>query len=195
MVNKTVNNASENSASAQLKIRWRWGLLAALAMALLSLYPQIDLWVTRGADWQGSYTSLCYDEEVYGAYINGLIAGRPRRTEPLDIPDATQPPHESLFSIQVVPAYFIASWTYLFRLSVAQAFILLTPLMAFLAALILFYLLASVTRDEALSAVGALAVLICGTLAARHSVAATRPSTRSSKPPWPGMSRPESLSP
>jgi len=171
MMTKTVDDTSEHPASARPKIRWRWGLLAALAMALLSLYPQIDLWVTRGTDWQGSYTSLCYDEEVYGAYINALIAGRPRRTEPLDIPDATQPPHESLFSIQVVPAYFIASYTYLFRLTVAQAWIVLTPLMAFLAALMLFYLLASVTRDEALSAVGALAVLICGTLAARHSVA------------------------
>lgn len=168
---RTANTVGESFIPASRKIRWRWGLLAACAMALLSLYPQIDLWVTRGADWQGSYTSLCYDEEVYGAYINALISGRPRRTEPLDVPDVTQPPHESLFSIQVVPAYFIASFIYLFRLTVAQAFIVLTPLMAFLAALMLFYLLASVTRDEALSALGALAVLICGTLAARHSVA------------------------
>lgn len=171
MMTTTVDDTSEHPASARPKIRWRWGVLAALAMALLSLYPQIDLWITRGADWQGTYTSLCYDEEVYGAYLNGLILGRPRRTEPLDIPDPARPPHESLFSIQVVPAYFIASFAYLFRLSVAQAFIVLTPLMAFLAALMLFYLLASITRDEAWSALGVLAVLICGTLAARHSVA------------------------
>src|SRR5438132_1101879 len=50
-----VNETSENLAPARQKICWRWGILAALAMALLSLYPQIDLWVTRGANWQGSY--------------------------------------------------------------------------------------------------------------------------------------------
>src|SRR5207249_381398 len=45
----------------------------------------------------------------------------------------------------------------------------LPPLIAFLAMLMLFYLSALVTRDEPLAAMGALAVLICGTLAARHS--------------------------
>ncbi len=41
--------------------------------------------VTRGADWQGAFASPCFDEEVYAAYINALILGRPRRTEPLEI--------------------------------------------------------------------------------------------------------------
>ncbi|HEY2989151.1 MAG TPA: hypothetical protein VGL11_15570 [Candidatus Binatia bacterium] len=153
------------------KVHWRYGVHAALAMSLLSLYPQIDLWIARGVDWQGSYASLNYDEEIYAAYINGLILGRQRRTEPLEIPDPTRPPHESIFSIQVVPPYLILFLNRIFGLTVAQAFIWLTPLTAFLATLMIFYLIASATRDEALAAVGALAVLICGTLAARHSAA------------------------
>ena len=162
---------SGGAISKNRKIRWRWGLLAAVAMAFLSLYPQIDLWVTRGADWKGSFALLSYDEEVYAAYINGLVLGRPRRTEPLEIPNPGKPQHESLFSIQFVPAYCIALPTRAFGLTVAESFILLTLLMAYVSTLILFYLLASVTRDELFAAAAALAVLILGTLAARHSVA------------------------
>lgn len=167
-------SASTQSVSAlatSRKIRWRWGVLAAVALALLSLYPQIDLWITRGTVWQGSFTSLCYDEEIYAAYINGLVLGRERRVEPLEVPDPAQPSHESHYSIQAVPAYLTVFLTRALGLTVAQAFIVLTPLTAFLSALMLFYLLASITRNEALAAVGALAVLIFGTLAARHSVA------------------------
>ncbi len=160
---------SDLSAATSPKIRWRWGLLAALAMSLLSLYPQIDLWLTRGADWQGSYTSLNYDEEIYAAYINGLILGRPRRAKPLEIAKPGKPSYESFFSIQFVPAYLIAFFVRVSGLTVAQAFIALTPLIAFLTTLMIFYLLASATRHEALAAVGALTALICGTLACRQS--------------------------
>jgi hypothetical protein len=158
-------------SSARWKIRWSWGVFAGVVMALLSLYPQIDLWITRGTDWQGSYASVCYDEEVYAAYVNGLVLGRPRRVEPLEIQRSGRPPHESLFSIQFIPAYLIALLTRALRLSVSESFVVLAPLMAYLSALVLFYLLASITRDEALSAVCAVAVLVFGTLAARHSVA------------------------
>src|SRR5437867_9973020 len=65
------------------KVRWRWGVFAALAMTLLSFYPQVDLWITLGHHWQGAFASLHYDEETYAAYINGLLSGRPRRVEPL----------------------------------------------------------------------------------------------------------------
>jgi hypothetical protein len=153
------------------KIRWRWGVLAGIAMALLSLFPQIDLWVTRATLWEGSYASVCYDEEMYASYIQGLIMGRPRRHLPLEIPDTAKASHETPLSIQLVPAYFAVFLARVFRLRTAGVFILLTPLMAYLSTLILFYLIASVTRDEALAAVSALAALIFGTLAARHSVA------------------------
>src|SRR5207249_407888 len=83
----------------------------------------IELWLTRGADWQGSYASLFYDDEVYAAYINGLLLGRPRTSEPLGITNPGKPPHESLFSIQVVPAYLIVLSARAFGLTAVQAFI------------------------------------------------------------------------
>jgi hypothetical protein len=156
-------------ATTSRKIDWRWGLLAALVMSLLSLYPQIDLWIARGADWQGAYASMFYDEEVYAAYVNGLLLGRPRTTEPLQV-DSSGPPTESLFSIQVVPPYLLVILASVTHSSVSQIFIALTPVAAFLATLMIFYLLALATGDERLAAAGALAVLLFGTLASRDSV-------------------------
>ncbi len=63
-------------------IRWRWGLLAALAMILLSLFPQFYLWYQRGSQWNGSQAFFYTDEAAYAAYINALIDGRPRRNDP-----------------------------------------------------------------------------------------------------------------
>ena len=36
------------------KIRWRWGVIAALAITLLSLFPQCYLWWERGRQWNGN---------------------------------------------------------------------------------------------------------------------------------------------
>ena len=55
------------------KEKWRWCALAASLMVLLSLLPQIHLWIVRGKDWHGAYTSLHGDESVYSAYTNALI--------------------------------------------------------------------------------------------------------------------------
>lgn len=154
----------------QTDVRWRWGLIAAVAMALLSLYPQIDLWVTRGVEWNGAFASQSYDEEIYAAYINGLALGRPRLSLPLEIPDPNKPSYESFYSIQVVPAYLLANFVRASGFTVSEAFILLTPLMAYASTLILFYLFALVTRHETYAAVSAVGVLVFGTLAARHSV-------------------------
>src|SRR6476469_10855592 len=89
---------------------WRWGVFAALAMTIIALYPQINLWLGRGSDWQGSYVLTQGDEVAYSAYVNALISGRPRRNDPYSGRDDNfrkQQP-ESLFSIQFVPAYLIA---------------------------------------------------------------------------------------
>ena len=37
---------------ANAQIRWRLGLLAATVFSLLSIYPQVHLWVTRGDSWR-----------------------------------------------------------------------------------------------------------------------------------------------
>jgi len=151
------------------EIRWRWGVLAAVAMALLSLYPQIDLWITRGQNWQGSYASMFYDEEEYAAYINGLILGRPRRIQPLQV-DLTNTSRESQFSLQPGPPYLLALLARMTGATVSGIFIVLTPLVASFATLMIFYLLAKTTGDERLAAVGTLVVLLLGTPASRDSV-------------------------
>ena len=95
---------------AQPKIEWKWGALAALAMSIIAMYPQINLWIARGTAWQGSYVLTQGDEVAYSAYINALRDGRPRRNDPFngydDLPG--KPTYESLFSIQFLPAYAIA---------------------------------------------------------------------------------------
>ncbi len=151
------------------KIHWRLGLLAALAVTLISLYPQAKFWAARGPDWQGSYAVSQADEPLYAAYLNALIQGRPRRNNPLnnrDLTPAGQPLPESYCSIQFVPAYMLALPARALGLTTPQVFIALAPIAAFLTTLALFWLIATVTGDARLAAVGALCVLCFGTLAA-----------------------------
>jgi hypothetical protein len=145
-------------------------------MMLLSLYPQVQLWVTHDQQRKDviAYNHGLGDEVAYAAYINALIEGRPRRNDPYtgrdDRPAAPQ--FESLFSIQFVPAYGVALPARLLGLSATQAFIVLTPLMAFCSSLAIFWLLANVTANEHLAAVGTLVVLCLGALASAEGAIA-----------------------
>ncbi|MCU1265810.1 MAG: hypothetical protein JWM21_2128 [Acidobacteria bacterium] len=157
-------------------IRWRWGVLAMLAMIALSLYPHTHFRLSRGAEWNGSYAAIegVGDEVAYSAYVNALMAGRPRRNDPYSGRDDTagnQQP-ESLFSIQFVPAYLIAFTARAFGVSAATAFIVLTPLTAGAASLVLFWLLALATRDDGVAAAGTIVVLCLGTVAGGHGLPA-----------------------
>jgi hypothetical protein len=148
--------------------RWKWAALPAAAMALLALYPQINLWLGRGSTWQGSYVLVQGDEDAYSAYINALIDGRPRRNDPHtgrdDSPGAPQP--ESLFSIQFVPSYAIALPARALHLSASTIFIVLIALAAIASALAIFWLVHSVTGDQRIAAGGVIFVLCLGTLVA-----------------------------
>ncbi|HEV7374891.1 MAG TPA: hypothetical protein VGN95_09255 [Pyrinomonadaceae bacterium] len=148
-------------------VRWRLGIFAALALTLLALYPQFRLQLTRGRDWNGSFAFFSQDEIAYSAYVNALIEGRPRLSDPYtgrdDAPGAPQ--HESLFSIQFAPAYAIAIPARVFGLSAPTSFIALTALVAFASALALFWLIGMATNDERVAAAGALVVLCLGTFA------------------------------
>lgn len=163
------------------RICWRWGLLAACAMTVLSLYPQLNLWFTQGEYSQSvvAYNHGLGDEVAYAAYINALIQGRPRRNDPYagrdDQPNDLQP--ESLFSIQFIPAYMIAMPARMLGISATTAFILLTPLVAFASALALFWLLALVTNNNQVAATGVLVVLCFGALAAAEGVIANWTAT------------------
>ena len=149
-------------------IKWKWGILAAVVVTLLSLIPQFFMWGTRGSQWNGSYAEQHGDEWVYSAYIQALIDGRPRRNDPYtgrDERPGEQLP-ESLFSIQFVPAYLIAAPARALGISSSTAFILLGIIAPFLSCLAIFWLLVNVTEDERLASAGALVVICFGALAA-----------------------------
>ncbi len=153
--------------SEQTKLRWRLGVLAGVGMMILALYPQLNLWATRGSAWNGAYAYNDIDEVAYAAYLQALIDGRPRRNDPFtgrdDASGARQP--ESLFSIQFIPPYAIALFARPLGMNASWAMIITGALAAFAAALALFWLLGMVTGDDRIAATGALMVLCLGTLA------------------------------
>jgi hypothetical protein len=134
-------------------------------MALLALYPQLNLWAMRGHDWQGSYAHIDSDEVAYAAYLQALIDGRPRRNDPYTGRDdrTDRPQTESLFSIQFIPPYAIALLARVLGLSAQTVFIWLLPLIAFLAALAIFWLILLITEDERVAAASVFVVLCLGT--------------------------------
>jgi hypothetical protein len=163
--------------STNTRIEWRWGLLAASVLVLLSLYPQFHLWLNRGESWQHAvaYNQGLGDEVAYAAYVNALIDGRPRRNDPYTGRDHR--PHtplpESLFSIQFVPAYAIALPARALGISATTAFMFLTPLVAFTSGLAVFLLIFLVTGSNRIAASGVLVVLCLGTLAAAEGTFTT----------------------
>ncbi|MCA1614383.1 MAG: hypothetical protein LC800_09660, partial [Acidobacteria bacterium] len=152
--------------------RWRWGVGAGLLMAALALVPQVHLRAARGGEWRGQYASFQPDETAYSAYVNALIGGRPRRSDPYtgrdDALGAART--ETLFSIQFLPAYALALPARLLGLSASTVFIILSPLAAFASTLALFWLLLCATRDARFAAAAALAVLCLGGFATGHKL-------------------------
>ena len=153
-------------------IQWKWGGLAALAMMLLALWPQMNIWIARGSNWQGSYVAVQGDEVAYSAYINALIEGRPRRNDPYTGRDdrPNQPLPESFFSVQFIPAYAIALSARLFGVTTSTAFIALIAITAVASSLAIFWLLAKVTGDSRLAASGVIFILCFGMLVAKMRV-------------------------
>jgi len=135
-------------------------------MVLLSLIPQVHLWIVRGQQWNGSFVGAFIDEAYYAAYVNALIDGRPRRNDPFggmdDSPNHRLP--ESLYSVQFLPAYVVALPARILGVSASTVFIVLTPIAALLASMAVFWLLNSVTGDEPVAAAGTLFVLCLGGL-------------------------------
>lgn len=153
---------------------WKWGIWAALAITLLSVYPQLVMWGLRGQQWNGSFAEGDADEWVYAAYVQALIDGRPRRNDPYtgrdDQPDRPQP--ESLFSIQYVPAYLLAVPARFLGLSSSTAFIVLGILGPFFSCLAIFWLIENIVNDPRLAAAGTLIVICFGALAAGQGLVA-----------------------
>jgi hypothetical protein len=144
-------------------------------MVLLSLIPQLHLWLVRGRDWNGAYVSPQGDEPLYSAYINALIDGRTRKNDPFGGKDSSSraPLPESTFSIQFVPAYAIALPARAIGVSASTAFIVLIAAAALFAGLSVFWLLNYVTGDHQLAAAGTIFVLCLGCVVGRYGLFGT----------------------
>lgn len=143
-------------------------VVALIAILLLSLAPQLHLWLTRGSQWNGAYAGIQGDEFLYSGYINALLHGRPRRNDPFAGQDSTpaSPLPESTFSIQFIPSYVIASMGRVFGASSATIFIAWLAIGGVLAGLAVMFLLNSITSNRVVSALGMLFVLTLGATAA-----------------------------
>ncbi len=152
--------------------KWKWCAVTCLAMLLLSLMPQIHLWIVRGRDWNGAYVSLQGDEPFYSAYINALIDGRTRKNDPYAAKDSTpaSPLPESTFSIQFIPPYVISFLARTVGASASTAMIALLGATGLLATLSVFWLLNSMVGKVRIAAAGTLFVLCVGGLAGGHGL-------------------------
>src|SRR6266536_4724288 len=172
------------NSSINYGAKWKWCAMTCLAMVLLSLRPQIHLWIVRGRDWNGAYVSSQGDEFIYSAYINALITGRTRKNDPFAGRNSTSksPLPESTFSIQFIPPYVIAFLARAFGASASTAMIILIGVAGSLASLSVFWLLKAVVDDHRLAAVGTLFVLCLGALAAGSGLFPTLPFLRRYQP-------------
>ncbi|HEY0657517.1 MAG TPA: hypothetical protein VGD05_03540, partial [Pyrinomonadaceae bacterium] len=144
------------------KIRWFYAIAAGIILAILAVYPQINLQNQRGEQWQGAFASCDLDEMAYASYLQALIDGRPRRNDPYtgrDDSETSQQP-ESLFSIQFFPAYVAAVPARVFGLSASEMMPVISAFSAFFTALALFWLIVSITEDDYFAFVGTLIVVI-----------------------------------
>lgn len=149
-----------------MKIKWRYGIIAGVFLAIFSLYPQMKMVYLRGAEWNGQYAYNDIDEVAYASYLKALIDGRPRKNDPYTGRDdsAETPQPESLFSIQFAGPYTIAIPARIFGIPATWAMTISGAVAAFLTALAIFWLIWSITRDPLYAMADAIIVLAGGAL-------------------------------
>src|SRR5207247_3503238 len=174
-----------------MKIRWRFGLVAALFLAIFSLYPQLKMWNVRGSEWQGNYAYNDIDEVAYASYVKALVDGRPRINDPYtgrdDSPANPQP--ESLFSIQFAAPYTLAIPARLFGISTPWMMIIGGAVAAALTALAIFWFLFQLTRNNWYAMAGSLITLAGGAVFAGEGAASEIFLDGFSYPYFPGFRR------
>ncbi|HMS08480.1 MAG TPA: hypothetical protein PKE66_03265 [Pyrinomonadaceae bacterium] len=151
-----------------MRLRWSFGIVAAIFLAVFCLYPQAKMWYARGGEWNGHYAYNDIDEVAYAAYVRALIDGRPRKNDPYTGRDHTAetPQPESLFSIQFAAPYTLAIPARIFGFGAPWAMILSGAVAGFLSALAVFWLLGRMTGSSWFASAGALATFCFGSLAA-----------------------------
>ena len=174
-----------------MRLRWKFGLIAGLFLALFSLYPQFKMIYLRGAEWNGHYSYNDIDEVAYAAYLKALIDGRPRRNDPYtgrdDEPGNPQP--ESLFSIQFAGPYTIAIPARLLGINAPWAMTISGAIAAFLTALAIFWLIGMLTGDSIFAMAGSLIVLAGGALFAGEGAMGEITGWSYAYPYFPGFRR------
>ena len=174
-----------------MKLRWRFGIIAGLFLAVFLLYPQFKMIYLRGAEWNGHYAYNDIDEVAYAAYLKALIDGRPRKNDPYtgrdDTPDNPQP--ESLFSIQFAGPYTIAIPARIIGIPATWAMTISGAVAAFLTAVAIFWLIGMITGDSLFAMAGSLIVLAGGALFAGEGAIGEILGTGYAYPYFPGFRR------
>lgn len=174
-----------------MKLRWRFGIIAGLFLAVFSLYPQLKLVYNRGNDWNGHYAYNDIDEVAYASYLKALIDGRPRKNDPYTGRDDSHedPQPESLFSIQFAAPYSIAIPARILGIDAPWAMTISGAIAAFLTALAIFWLIGMITGDSLYAMAGSLIVLCGGALFAGEGAIGEILGTGYSYPYFPGFRR------
>lgn len=174
-----------------MKIRWQFGLVAAVFLAIFCLYPQFKMLYLRGEAWNGHYAYNDIDEVAYASYVRALIDGRPRKNDPYSGRDdaAASPQPESLFSIQFAAPYTIAIPARLVGVGTPWAMTLAGALSGFLAALAAFWLIAAITRSNWYAMAGSVIVFAGGAVFAGEGAALELFFDGFSYPYFPGFRR------
>lgn len=174
-----------------MKLRWRFGIIAGIFLAIFTLYPQFKMLYLRGDNWNGHYAYNDIDEVAYAGYIRALIDGRPRKNDPYtgrdDAPENPQP--ESLFSIQFAAPYTVAVPARLFGIGAPWAMTLAGAFAGFFAALACFWLIGKITEDSVFAMTGSLIVLAGGALFAGEGAIGEILGTSYSYPYFPAFRR------
>ncbi|CAN5527917.1 hypothetical protein BH10ACI2_BH10ACI2_10110 [soil metagenome] len=174
-----------------MKLRWKFGIIAGLFLAVFSLYPQYKMFYLRGAEWNGHYAYNDIDEVAYASYLKALIDGRPRKNDPYsgrdDSPDNPQP--ESLFSIQFAGPYTIAIPARILGVGAPWAMTISGAVAAFLTAVIIFWLIGMIAGDSLFAMAASLFVLAGGALFAGEGAIGEILGTSYSYPYFPGFRR------
>ena len=151
-----------------MKLRWHFGVAAAIFLAIFCLYPQLKMFYLRGSEWNGHYAYNDIDEVAYASYVRALIDGRPRKNDPYSGRDDTAetPQPESLFSIQFAAPYSVAIPARILGIGTPWAMTLSGAVAGFLSALAAFWLIARMTGSNWYAMAGSLVVFAGGALAA-----------------------------
>jgi hypothetical protein len=170
-------------ATKKAREPWIFAVIAALLLAFIASIPQLFLIYERGNSWNGSYVYNDTDELAYAAYENALIDGRPRRNDPYNGTDNQA--FETLFSIQFIPPYVLASVARLFHISTSGTFVLLLPFVIIASVFILFKLSNEINSDSTLAVATAVGVICFGTLVAQNPADQFLPFLRRYLPAFP----------